>query len=168
MKQTITIEVPEGKTYKQTTDKDGNIIIQYIDKEPVRSKSWEEFCKNHPFTNREYSINKAISLTSWNEGIRSIDEKGYLPTIEDAEGILALIQLTRLHDEWVGDWSIYETEKANSDWYAVRTYIDDNKLSVEVMQHYKNYYLLSFPTYSMAKEFLECFKDLIEKAKRFI
>lgn len=30
MKQTITIEVPEGKTYKQTTDKDGNIIIQYI------------------------------------------------------------------------------------------------------------------------------------------
>ena len=168
MKQTITIEVPEGKTYKQTTDKDGNIIIKYVDKELIRSKSWEEFCKNHPFTNREYSINKAISLTSWNEGIRSIDEKGYLPTIEDAEGILALIQLTRLHDEWVGDWSIYETEKANSDWYAVRTYIDDNKLSVEVMQHYKNYYLLSFPTYSMAKEFLECFKDLIEKAKRFI
>lgn len=48
MKQTITIEVPEGKTYKQTTDKDGNIIIQYVDKEPVRSKSWDEFCKNHP------------------------------------------------------------------------------------------------------------------------
>ena len=163
MKQTITIEVPEGKTYKQTTDKDGNIIIKYVDKEPIRSKSWEEFCKNHPFTNREYSINKTIfSLTSWNEGTRSIDEKGYLSTIEDAEGILALIQLIRLHDEWVGDWK--------PDWntgvkYCV-TYRYENILCIQTF--YNTHELLCFSTEEMAKEFLNCFKDLIEKAKRFI
>lgn len=173
MKQTITIEVPEGKTYKQTTDKDGNIIIQYVDKEPIRSKSWDEFCKNHPIvSNTEWCIAGSI-LTSACKEIKSREAafnqaKGYLSNKEDAEGILSLIQLIRLHDEWVGDWSICETVKANSNWYAVRTYIDDNKLNVEVMQHYKNYYLLSFPTYDMAREFLECFKDLIEKSKRFI
>lgn len=165
MKQTITIEVPEGKTYKQTTDKDGNIIIQYIDKEPVRSKSWNEFCKNHPEVKNEYFITFDGRIVSTSNNQRYPNN---FTNAEDAEGILALIQLTRLYDEWVGDWSICETEKANCSWYAIRTYIDDNKLNVEVMQHYKNYYLLSFPTYDMAKEFLECFKDLIEKAKRFI
>lgn len=163
MKQIITIEVPEGKTYKQTTDKDGNIIIQYIDKEPVRSKSWDEFCKNHPIVSKtEWCIAGNIITPACKE-IKSreaafIQAKGYLSNKEDAEGILSLIQLTRLHDEWVGDWSICETVKANSNWYAVRTYIDDNKLNVEVMQHYKNYYLLSFPTYSMAKKFQNVLK----------
>lgn len=165
MKQTITIEVPEGKTYKQTTDNDGNIIIQYIDKEPVRSKSWNEFCKNHPEVKNEYFITFDGRIASTSNYPRYPNN---FANVEDAEGIFALIQLTRLHDEWVGDWSICETGKANNYWYAVRTYIDDNKLSVIVMQYYKNYYLLSFPTYGMAKEFLECFKDLIEKAKRFI
>ena len=91
MKQTITIEVPEGKTYKQTTDKDGNIIIQYIDKEPVRSKSWNEFCKNHPEVKNEYFITFDGRIVSTSNNQRYPNN---FTNAEDAEGILALIQRT--------------------------------------------------------------------------
>ena len=167
MKQTITIEIPEGKTYKQTTDKNGNITIQYVDKESVRSKSWEEFCKNHPIkSNTEWCINGSIITPVYAE-IKSREStfnqaKGYLSTKEDAEGILALIQLIRLHDEWVGDW------KPNWDVglkYCIN-YWCEGMLGVRVF--YTSHKLLCFPIEEMAKEFLECFKDLIEKAKKFI
>lgn len=63
MENQIVINIPEGKKAVQETDKDGNIVIKFIDndKEPERSnsrsKSWEEFCKRHPTAVGEYYIN---------------------------------------------------------------------------------------------------------------
>lgn len=74
----------------------------------MRSKSWDEFCKNHSIvSNTEWCIAGSI-LTPACKEIKSREAafnqaKGYLSNKEDAEDILSLIQLTSLHDEWVGD-----------------------------------------------------------------
>ena len=167
MKQTITIEVPEGKTYKQTTDKDGNIVIQYIDKEHIRSKSWEEFCKNHPCDDNEYFISDNSIITHrYMNGQRTIYHANTLATKEDAKGILALIQLTRLHDEWV-EGSDYK-EYAEKAYIYMTKKIKNTDLTPEISIGATSHHLLDFPTYAMAKEFLKCFEDLIIKAKKFL
>lgn len=77
---------------------------------------------------------------------------------EDAEGILALIMLTRLHDEWVGDW------KPNGRYSSICVY--EQKITIE--DWVDTQFLLSFPTRKMAEEFLNCFNNMIEKARKFI
>lgn len=158
--QTITIQVPEGKIAKFNS-KDNT--IEFVNKEPTRSKSWEEFCTNHPDVSGEYRITTGSDIIRLHDTVttprRSKFYNNCLTTEEDAEGILALIQLTRLRDEWVRDsthlcyWSIMHY-RANYTDFSVK---GDNWYS-----------LLSFPSKEMAEEFFNCFKDLIEKAKKFI
>ena len=160
MKKTITIEIPEGKTYKQTVDENGNLVIQYIDKEPVKSKSWKEFCENHPIVEDEYYISSQGKIKNI-DGLRNSSCDHHLATKEDAEGILALIQLTRLHDEWVSDSNYKDFEQ--------KAYIYILPCTGEPEIYIgKAHCLLGFPSYKMAQEFIKCFKDLIEKAKKFI
>lgn len=158
--QTITIEIPEGKVAKQVTNPDGSITISYVDKEPIRSKSWEEFCKNHPKCGGEFYITSSSSILGMNRGWNRHfeDASNCLATKEDAEGILALIKLTRLHDEWLPDE--YD-QKA-----CIVIYKCDNEIGISTI--FANKKLLSFPTSEMAHEFIKCFKDLILKAKKFI
>lgn len=165
MKQTIIIEVPEGKTYKQYADEFGNLVIQYIDKKPVRSKSWEEFCKNHPIIDiGETYVGRDGAYKSSEVGLNRRPNRNYLATPEDAEGILALIQLTRLHDEWVGDWKC--TDKNNLLYWVIYYEAICESPKIEPLKNTKH--LLSFPSEEMTKDFLLSFKDLIEKAKKFI
>ena len=105
MEQIIKIEVPEGKkaVYNESTK-----TIEFVDIEPIRSKSWEEFCKNHPnVSHEEWCLDNQRGYIA-HYGIkgckRNNTHKTLIATKEDAEGILALVQLTRLYDEWVGDW----------------------------------------------------------------
>lgn len=167
MKNQIVINIPEGKKAVQETDKDGNIIIKYVDVEPTRSKSWEEFCERHPYATGEFyfRVNGVISKVSSTDGV---GKRSYwdicMASKEDAEGILALIKLTRLHDEWVGDWKPDYSE----DKVIWQIYKRGNFGEINVLYSDYNNKLLSFPTHEMAQEFLDCFKDLIEKAKKFI
>ena len=87
-------------------------------------------------------------------------------TKEDAEGILALIQLTRLHDEWVGDWQ--PNLDKSSQILAGYSVAYKGYMGFGIINNFYIHSLLCFPTQEMAQEFLDCFKDLIEKAKRFI
>lgn len=161
MEQTIKIEVPDGKKaiWNESTN-----TIEFVNKKPTRSKSWEEFCKNHPvlLSNEYYIRATGVDKTSCQYNSRREMDKGYLSNKEDAEGIYALIQLTRLHDEWVGDWKV-DYSKKELVWGI--TY---STCGFTVGVWYSTYLLLSFPKEEMAREFLKCFKDLIETAKRFI
>lgn len=166
--QTVNITIPKGKIAKQMTDENGDIIIKFVDPEPIRSKSWEEFCKNHPDCEGEYFIdyNGDVSRIDWTTSERGANSRGnLLQTQEDANAILALIQLTRLHDEWVGDWK----PKPIWDGHVEIKYeiiIQSNKINVVDFGALQS--LLMFPTREMAEEFVNCFRDLIEKAKRYI
>ena len=69
--------------------------------------------------------------------------------IFSSKGILALIQLTRLHDEWVGDWK----HKKGCIVYS----ITNNPLNYIEVLCCHNFHLLEFPKEDMANEFLNCF-----------
>lgn len=161
MENQIIINIPEGKKAIQETDKDGNIIIKYVDIETVCSKSWEEFCKNHPTSIGDYYIASESGTIRPSGGIVRNDKKHYLASKEDAEGILALIQLTRLHDEWVGDWKP-NGHTTYSIFYNIVQKVACIGISTSVNT------LLCFQDKKTACKFKLCFEDLIEKAKKFI
>lgn len=164
MEQEVVIKVPDGKIAVQSTNEEGNIIVTFKDKEPVRSRSWEKFCENHPNVKGEWYIqnNSAITIWGYTTNERRDIHRNNLETKEDAEAILALIQLKRLHDEWVGDWQLL-TKK---DYYAIKYDFACEKPLVG--KWWNTQHFLSFPVREMAEEFLEYFRDLIEKAKKFI
>lgn len=163
-KQTITIDIDVRDGYELKYNPETR-TIEEVKKESVRSKrskSWDEFCKNHPYITKEYYINDNGSVHLIKECNRKCCNN--LETKEDAEGILALIQLTRLHDEWVGDW---KGSKLVNNGYIIKYALKDDSYRVQFANAYWQT-ILNFPTEEMAEEFLKCFKDLIKKAKRFI
>lgn len=163
MEQELVIKIPEGKKAIQQTDENGNIVVSFVDVKPIRSKSWKEFCNNHPNYANEWYVTSYgnISFVSPDE-YTATRTPAYLATKEDAEGILAFIQLIRLRDEWIGDW---EPDWAGKSSKFCIAYQSDMPAVIEwtTFQH-----ALSFPKQDLAIEFLNCFRDLIRKAKRFI
>ena len=63
MKQTIEIEVPDGK---KAIQKDGNIVFDDI--KSCLPKTWEEFCKQNIITKDEVFINNSCSMIQMEEG----------------------------------------------------------------------------------------------------
>ena len=157
-KQTITIDIDVRDGYELKYNPETR-TIEEVKKESVRSRSWEEFCENHPYITKEYYINDNGLVYPITECNRTCYNN--LETKEDAEGILALIQLIRLHDEWVGGSKLV----GNS--YIIKYTLIDDSYRIKLASAYWQT-ILNFPTKKMAEEFLKCFKDLIKKAKRFI
>jgi hypothetical protein len=121
-------------------------------------KTWKEFCENYPvqvgecwlencdlIREKEYSHNEKRIYKNW------------IPARKSAEAHLAMIQLEQLRNCWWGDW---KPEWSNSEKYAIR-WDGDNLIAFTARRVHS---FLVFPTIEMAGEFLECFRDLIEKA----
>lgn len=162
MKQTIEIEVPDGHkaVYNEETQR---VIIRKVEKPKVElPKSWEEFCKNNPVKKNEYFINGNGEIICAAEKHRTANLKNILPNKETAEAFLALMQLVQLRDcyrqGWIPDW-------IKGNYNAVITYGRHNLTSD---CPYWGNRILSFQTENICEEFLENFRDLIEKAKRLI
>lgn len=65
-----------------------------------KPKTWEEFCNTVPIID-EYYIDQFSEVSSINSSTRSsIDDRILCATREEAEAIVALIQLRRLKVEW--------------------------------------------------------------------
>ena len=122
-------------------------------------RSWEEFCINYPIKNGECWV--GATDCSCNQNTRIF--KNWIPSKKSAEAHLAMIQLEQLRNCWWGDWEPNWLE-GNVQKYVIQKWRD--RISIETT--YVTHSFLSFPTYEMAKEFLECFRDLIEKAKDLI
>ena len=156
MKQTIEIEVPDGK---KAVWKDNKVVFEDI--KPQLPKTWEEFCENKPISYWEtYIDNRSfISLIGNRERDNSRD-KNALPNNNAAEQHLALMQLHQLRDcyrqGWVPDWNESNT---------VKHYIGhDNAESYCVYISFITPTFLSFQSKELAKEFLNNFRELIEQA----
>lgn len=156
---TLNIEVPVGKDFFYNPE---TRTIVFVDKKSNRSRSWNEFCENHPNTRGEYLIdsdsNIIENLVNRN---RVVGNENLLATKEDAEGVLALIQLKRLHKEWIGGW-----EPSERDYYGICYDIDKKGFLIKIL--IRDTRVLMFPNREMGTEFLNCFRGLIEKAKNFI
>ena len=132
--------------------------------EPTLPHSWEEFCTLNPSGASEYFIttNSEIDNTLLDH-IRSIDDdKNLMSTPEEAIAVLALIQLRRLREVWVGD---FEPNWNESDFYPAIIVDSYNDIIVNTVDAPR---VMLFPTSELAKEFRECFKDLLEEAKMLL
>ena len=127
--------------------------------------SWEEFCNKYPNINNEWYINPISHIDMFKKGDRiSYEDKNLLETKEDAEGILALIQLKRLRDDW---WKALDWKPDYADASCKYTIIvDRNAIHISTTITYQR--VLVFPTKEIAEDFIICFRDLINKAKRLI
>lgn len=116
MKQTIEIEVPEGK---KAVWKDGKVVFEDI--KPELPKSWEEFCEKYPEVQKEYYIGPdSEAEVTYRENRNVSDDRNLLPTKEAAEAHLALMQLHQLRDcyrqGWVPDWE----DAAENKWCIIK------------------------------------------------
>lgn len=154
MKQTIEIEVPEGK---KAVWKDNKVIFEDI--KPELPKSWEEFCEKYPEVKKEYYIDTNSETAVYKENRHVSFDRNLLPTKEAAEAHLALMQLHHLRDcyrqGWTPDWNDAKQTK----------YCIENYSNIYYNVSYTTYvHFLAFQTEEITKEFLHNFKDLIKKA----
>ena len=154
MKQTIEIEVPDGK---KAVWKDNKVVFEDI--KPQLPKTWEEFCYNNDRKPNEAFITNSseIQLITEQHERKPFGDRNILPSKQAAKQHLALMQLHQLRDcyrqGWVPALSNNKLKfciNQNPD-YNITAYYDTSKF-------------LSFSTYEIAEEFLNNFKDLIEQA----
>ena len=159
MKQTIEIEVPDGK---KAVWKDNKVIFEDI--KPQLPKTWEEFCEQNNIKKSEYYLDATSCIILIPDGKRcSSSDRNLLPSKEAAEQHLALMQLHQLRDcyrqGWVPDLADGSTK------YCIERYYDSDTRSIKhkVVSLSRTSTFLSFPTNKLAEEFLTNFHDLIKQ-----
>ena len=158
MKQTVEIEVPDGK---KAVWKDNKIIFEDI--KPQLPKTWEEFCEQNEVKKTEYYLNVSSCIEETSHGKRNkTSDKNLLPNRKAAEQHLALMQLHQLRDcyrqGWIPDW------EDDSFKYTIVQDIFNKDKKYSIKYYCYTSYFLSFPTYKLAEEFLTNFRELIEQA----
>ena len=155
MKQTIEIEVPDGKKAVWK----GNKVI-FKDIKPQLPKTWVEFCNQNKIRKGECSIDIYGNTLEHGEGVdRSyVYDRNTLPNKQAALAHLALMQLHQLRDcyrqGWEPDWN------DNYDKYIIIK--NRGKHGVFAASGISRF--LAFQDKETAKEFLTNFRDLIEQA----
>ena len=124
-------------------------------------RTWVEFCKNYPCKKDECCITSASSLYWTREGAERqvYCDKNFLPNRQAAEAHLAYMQLHQLRDAWREGWLPDWKDDMQAKFSIV---YNNGEYSVFDYQYVSRF--LSFQDKNRAKEFLECFKDLIKKA----
>ena len=155
MKQTIEIEVPDGK---KAVWKDNKVIFEDI--KPQLPKTWEEFCKQNVIRGGEHYIDSfsgIIKKTSIGTMRNCSFDRNILPNNQAAEAHLALMQLHQLRDcyrqGWVPDWNGYS-----------KYVIVKNRGKYDVFTSNWASRFLTFQDTETAREFLTNFRELIEQA----
>lgn len=162
MKQTIEIEVPDGK---KVVWKDGKVIFEDI--KPQLPKTWREFCQQNPIRKMEYFIDESSDVReAKTEGDTRdyMDDKNVLPSMQAAEAHIALMQLHQLRDCYRDGWQ--PNLKDDSDKYGIERLYNPvlRNIELRVAWHNDVSIFLSFPTCELANEFLTNFRELIEQA----
>lgn len=137
-------------------------IATFREKKQGLPRSWEEFCKKYPVKRGEsYILSSTDSIFTTPEDFNVRTGKCWCTSKEEAEAFGALMQLRQLRKAWVGDWEPTSETK-------LFAWIETSHI------HHKTYInygtqacgrVLSFPTFKMAEDFLNCFRDLCETAK---
>ena len=154
MKQTIEIEVPDGK---KAVWKDGKVVFEDI--KPQLPRTWEEFCENYKASKGEAYINTCsdiVKLLINGDKRAKIEDRNILPSEQAAEAHLAYMQLHQLRDCYRQGW-----KPKLQDCNFTIVYNIEWKL---VVGAYQSSRFLSFQSKEIADEFLTNFRELIEQA----
>ena len=155
MKQTIEIEVPDGK---KAVWKDNKVVFEDI--KPKFPKTWEEFCEQNEIKKSECYLDTSSSciIERW-VGERDISsDRNLLPSKKAAEAHLALMQLHQLRDCYREGWEPNWNNDCNK--YII---VKNRDKYVVFGGNWTNEFL-SFQDRERAEEFLNNFRELIEKA----
>lgn len=169
-KRKIEINLDTAKEwYHSDNESLKTIALQAFTEEELKNslpKTWEEWAtkniRKDVYYIDDFSKIKYTTLTNSSSKCKNV-----LNTKEECEAHLALMQLHVLRDAyrdyyqkgWKPDWTNTALVK-----YAITS--ENNNL--EVGYFYRVQMFLSFPTKELAEQFLENFRDLIEKAKELI
>ena len=161
MKQTIEIEVPDGK---KAVWKDNKVVFEDI--KPQLPKTWEEFCENYSRKKDECYIDMSCQIVRL---VYEIDrdkdlDKNLLPSKQAAEAHLALMQLHQLRDCYRQGWIPDYTDAYNKFCIIRQFNFHSNKFEYEIINFFALHHFLSFQSEEIAEEFLKNFRDLIEQA----
>jgi hypothetical protein len=85
-------------------------------------------------------------------------DKNVCVSLQEAEAFTALMQLRQLRKAYVKDW---EPELGKEDYCGILY----THVGIRIEYYQYNQQSLSFPTYELAEQFLNNFKDLLEIAK---
>lgn len=152
------INIPEGFELKKISE----IEYQIVPKERKLPKTWEEFCEiNSIRFNDEYFIDLDSTIVKVTAVWRLFDtDKNVCPSKEVAEGILALIQLIQLRDYYNDGWK--KDDNIFEDCYVIACCSKEWLIG---LPKDNTDYPFMFKSYKLAKEFLNNFKDLLDKVK---
>ena len=145
----LKINIPEGYEIDKEKSTFEEIVFKKVeDSFSKLPKTWEEYCKRTKgYTSYYgYSINGNTYETKFDGFYNEFFTK------ERVKQYVALGKLLQLRDYWVGDWKI------NSD----NIYVIYKNVIIATVHN--NDFPLAFPTREMAKEFKNCFEDLIKEA----
>ena len=164
----LKITIPEGQEIDwRESAKQEKIVFKKKDDKP---RSWGEYYEQQIANKKHgYYIDDAdcssVSVV-WNELAGANKWRNVLPSKELTEAFLAMMQLMSLRQAWIGDWEPDYYMNMASNW-CIEYEPNPGVFSIE--NHCKtNGGGLTFPTREMTKDFMNCFKDLLEIAKPLI
>lgn len=143
------IEVPQGYEIDRQKSTFEKIVFKKV--EPCKPTTWEEYCKQTK--NRTYYTYICCCESHVGE-TAAHGFYGEFSTKERVKQYVALGKLLQLRDYWV---------KNNKFKEAIGVFTLGNGVIV-TNECATNDYALTFPTQEMADKFINCFRDLINKA----
>ena len=145
----LKINIPEGYEIDKEKSTFEEIIFKKVE-DPFSKlpKTWEEYCKRTKGDTSYYgySINGNTYETKFDGFYNEFFTK------ERVKQYVALGKLLQLRDYWVGDW-----KRNSNNIYVIYK-------NVIMAAGNDSDFPLTFPTREMAKEFKNCFEDLIKEA----
>ena len=156
MKQTVEIEVPDGK---KAVWKDNKIIFEDIKHQ--LPKTWKEFCENYKLNKDEFFIDSGseICKSPYDNSRDKDSDANVLPSKQAAEAHLALMQLHQLRDCYNDNW--------HCDWnneYKKNAVIIRSHGELKIRAEWAITTFLTFKSIEIAREFLTNFRELIGQA----
>jgi hypothetical protein len=152
---TITLE---GKEYQLDIEQAKKLNL--LKEKDNKVRSWEEFKKKCVESGGYYWSDFYNNLMESDIPVLTKEQL----TPHEAKALAAFSKLLKLRRDWIGEWE--------PDWSTLdeRKYVIERKRisQFEVLVYFTNSHALSFPSYELAQEFLETFRDLIEEAKILI
>lgn len=153
----ITLTLDKAKEWYKKGGELKEIALQAFSEKELNPlpKSWEAYTQQNP--HREGYVLTHLGDIAETTMIGLQGGENLCPSQKSAEAHLAMIQLEQLRNCW---WNGWEPEWSNGEKYIIKWYKND----LMVLTAKNIHAFLVFPTREMAEEFLECFRDLIEKA----
>lgn len=145
----LKINIPKGYEIDREKSTFEEIVFKKVE-DPLAKlpKTWEEYCKR----TKGYTSYYCCPIDNKTHETKFDGFYNEFFTKERMKQYVALGKLLQLRDYWVGDWKI------NSD----SVYIIYRNLIMATL--HTNDFPLAFPTREMAKEFKNCFENLIKEA----